>query len=285
MANPEEACMEYVTVHGADIPKLGFGTFRLQDTAAADATAAALAAGYRHIDTAQVYENEREVGQALADSGVPRDEIFLTTKVWVDRFRDGDLQASVRESLERLGVDHVDLLLLHWPNPEVPLEETVAALNEVRGDGLTRHIGVSNFTVELLDRAVAASDAPLVTDQVEYHPQLSQAPVLEALRRHGMALTAYCPLGQGRAVDEPVVKEIAANHGKDPGQVILRWHYQQPGVIAIPRSSKPGRIRSNLEILDFALSDDEMRQLSELARPDGRIVDPESLAPKWDTAG
>lgn len=276
--------MENVNVHGAEIPKIGFGTFRLQGDVATDAVAAALASGYRHIDTAQAYDNEIEVGAALRDGGVPRDDIFLTTKVWVDRFRDGDLQASVRESLQRLGTDDVDLLLLHWPSPEVPLEETIAALNEVRREGLTRHIGVSNFTVDLVRRAVTASDAPLVTDQVEYHPRLSQAPVLEELRRHDMALTAYCPLGQGNAAKEPVVEEIAASHGKDPGQVILRWHYQQPGVIAIPRSSKPERVRSNVEIFDFALSDDEMQRISGLARPDGRIVSPEGLAPEWDNA-
>lgn len=276
--------MKNVNVHGAEIPKIGFGTFRLQGDVVIDAVTAALESGYRHIDTAQAYDNEREVGAALRNSGVPRNEIFLTTKVWVDRFRDGDLQASVRESLQQLGTDDVDLLLLHWPNPDVPLEETVAALNEVRREGLTRHIGVSNFTVDLVRRAVAASDAPLATDQVEYHPQLSQAPVFEELQRHGMALTAYCPLGQGNAVKEPVVQEIAATHGKDPGQVILRWHYQQPDVIAIPRSSKPERVRSNIEIFDFTLSDDEMQRLSALARPDGRIVNPEGLAPEWDNA-
>lgn len=276
--------MEYVNANGARIPKLGFGTFQLDSATARSAVGTALEAGYRHIDTAQMYGNEADVGAALGASDVPREDIFLTTKVWVDRFRDGELQASVDESLERLGTDYVDLLLLHWPNPDVPLAETIGALNDVRRRGLARHIGVSNFTVTLLEEAVATSDAPLVTDQVEYHPELSQQPVREALARHGMALTAYCPLGQGRVMDNATVRAIAERRDRTPAQVVLRWHYQQPDVIAIPRSSKPERIRANLEILDFELDEAEMAALSGLAREDGRIISPDSLAPAWDNA-
>ncbi|PWG64141.1 aldo/keto reductase [Sediminicurvatus halobius] len=277
--------METLEVHGARIPKLGFGTFQLDDEVAYARVRDALDAGCRHIDTAQMYRNEEAVGEAIRDAGVPRDAVFLTTKVWVDRFRDGDLQRSVEESLKRLGLPAVDLVLLHWPNPDIPLAETISALNDARAHGLTAHIGVSNFTVALLREAVAASAEPLVTNQVEYHPRLNQDPVRAELARHGMALTAYCPLGQGSLVDDPVIRRIADAHDRTPGQVILRWHYQQPDVIAIPRTSKAERVRENLDILDFRLSDEEMQAIHGLAREDGRIISPASLAPAWDNAG
>jgi len=277
--------MEHVEANGARIPKIGFGTFELDAQTAESRVRDAIEAGYRHIDTAQMYRNEAAVGAGIRGSGLDRDELFVTTKVWPDRFRDGDLQRSVQESLERLGLDRVDLLLLHWPNTEVPLEETIAALNDVRSNGLTRHIGVSNFTVALIRQAVEASEAPLVTDQVEYHPNLSQAPVREELARQGMALTAYCPLGKGRALRDATVQRIAKAHGKDPAQVVLRWHYQQPDVVAIPRSSKAERVRSNFDIFDFQLSESEMQELHGLARSDGRIISPGGLAPAWDNAG
>ena len=277
--------MDYVDANGARIPKIGFGTFELDSATAAARVPDALEAGCRHIDTAQMYGNEEGVGRGLRDSGLDRQDIFLTTKVWPDRYRDGDLQRSAAESLDRLGLDYVDLLLLHWPNPDVPLEETVGALNEVASQGLTRHIGVSNFTVALLDQAVAASTRPLVTNQVEYHPYLSQAPVLEALARHGMALTAYCPLGKGRAIGDGTVRRIADAHGKSPAQVVLRWHYQQPGVVAIPRTSRAERVPANLDIFDFELSDQDMAAIHALARADGRIISPAGLAPAWDNAG
>lgn len=277
--------MDAIEAGGARIPRIGFGTFELEPQVAYARVGDALAAGYRHIDTAQIYGNEAAVGAAIRESGVPRDQIFLTTKVWVDRFRDGDLQRSAEESLERLGLDYVDLLLLHWPNPQVALAETIGALNDARRRGLTRHIGVSNFTVALIGEAAAASEAPLVTDQVEYHPYLSQAPVREALARRGMALTAYCPLGKGRVLKDPVIGRIAREHGKDAAQVVLRWHYQQPDVVAIPRSSKAERVRSNLDIFDFELGESEMAAISALARPDGRVISPAGLAPAWDNAG
>lgn len=277
--------MEYVESAGARIPKLGFGTFQLDDDNAREMVRTALEAGYRHIDTAQMYGNETGVGRGIADAGVPREDIWLTTKAWVDRFRDGDLQRSARESLARLGVDSVDLLLLHWPNPDIPLEEAIGALNDVRDQGLARHIGVSNFPVALVREAEGLSRAPLVTDQVEYHPYLSQAPLLEALRERGMALTAYCPLGQGGVLNDGTIAAIARDHDRTPAQVILRWHYQQPGVVAIPRSRRAEHVRANFDILGFSLSDEEMRRISGLARADGRVVNPAGLAPEWDNAG
>jgi len=271
-----------VEAHGARIPALGFGTWELRDGLAVRLVEAALAIGYRHIDTAQMYENEREVGTAIRTSGIDRAEIFLTTKVWPDRFRQGDLQRSVEESLQRLGLEAVDLLLLHWPNPAVPLAETIDALNDARARGMTRHIGVSNFPSRLMEEAIRLSAAPLVTNQVEYHPFLTQKRVLAACRGAGMALTAYCPLARGRVFGDPVIARIAARHRKSPAQIALRWLVQQEGVVAIPRSSKPEHARANFEIWDFALAVEEMRAISALGSPSGRIVDIAGLAPEWD---
>lgn len=274
--------MQYVEVHGARIPNLGFGTFQLKGDTCRHMVSHALEVGYRHIDTAQGYGNESAVGAAARASGVARSELFVTTKVWPDHYRAGDLQRSVKASLERLGLGHIDLLLLHWPNPAVPLEETIAALNEVKAQGDVTHIGVSNFTTALLRQAVELSDAPLVANQVEYHPYLNQTPVLTELQRQRMALTAYAPLAQGQVPREPLLKEIGERHGKSAAQVGLRWLIQQPGVIAIPRSASAEHVASNHQIHDFSLSDAEMQRISGLARPDGRIIDPEGLAPDWD---
>ncbi len=274
--------MEYVQAGGARIPALGFGTWELRGALACRMVEIALEVGYRHIDTAQMYDNEGEVGAAIRASGVPREEIFLVTKVWPGRFRAGELQRSVEESVARLGFEPVDLVLLHWPNPAVPLAETIEALNEVRSRGLTRHIGVSNFPVRLLREAVRLSPAPIVTDQVEYHPFLSQRRLLRACREAGIALTAYCPLARGRVFESAVLKRIGARYGKDPGQVALRWLLQQESVVAIPRSARPEHIRSNFQIWDFRLSDEEMEEIARLGSPQGRIVDLEGLAPEWD---
>jgi len=275
--------MHKVHAQGADIPAIGFGTFELSPDDARRMVRHALGCGYRHIDTAQIYGNERAVGAGLQDSGLDRAAIFLTTKVWVDHFRDGDLQASVEESLERLDTDYVDLLLLHWPNPSVPLAETIGALNEVRETGRARHIGVSNFTVALLRDAAATSAAPLVTNQIEYHPFLDQRPVIDALAHEHMALTAYCPLAQGRVFTEPTLQRVGAVHGKNAGQVALRWLVQQDNVVAIPRSVNPTHIEANMDIFDFELNESEMREIESLHSPDGRIINPGGLAPDWDT--
>ncbi len=270
-------------VHGAKMPKLGFGTWQLEGEDAADGVQEALKIGYRHIDTAQIYKNEAEVGDGLWRGGVPREDIFLTTKVWMDQFRSGDLERSARESLDRLKTDYVDLLLLHWPVEEVPLEETIQALNAVQKAGLARHIGVSNFTTKWLGEAVAVSEVPLAFNQVEYHPFLDQDPVLTALRGYSMGLTAYSPLAQGKVFDEPVLTEIAAAHGVSPAQITLKWLIDQDSVSAIPRSSSKEHIRSNFEIFDIDLSDEETRRISDLRSSTGRIIDP-SWAPAWDVA-
>ncbi len=263
------------------IPALGFGTWQLENGSAQPLVEQALAIGYRHIDTAQAYRNERDVGAALAASGIPRDAIFLTTKVWTDFFADGDLQRSAEKSLERLGVDQVDLLLLHWPKPEVPMAQTIAALNDVKDRGLARAIGVSNFPSAVLAQAQALSNAPLATDQVEYHPYLSQKTLIAAAHAAGTSITAWSPLAQGKVAEDPVLIAIGQAHGKTPGQVTLRWLIQQ-GVIAIPRTKTPARVVENFDVLDFDLSDAEMAAVFALARPDGRMGNWLDKAYSWD---
>lgn len=266
------------------MPALGFGTWQLEGDTARRMVETALEVGYRHIDTAQIYKNEREVGAAIQASGVARGDIFLTTKVWVERFKDGDLQASVEESLERLGVDQVDLLLLHWPKPTPALDETIAALNDVQQRGWTKAIGLSNFPSAQFKQAAALSSAPIATNQVEYHPYLTQKTLLETVRAAGASLTAWSPLAQGKIADDPVIGAVAKAHGKTPGQVTLRWLVQQDGVVAIPRTQNPGRAAENFDIFDFALTDDEMSKISALGSPQGRLGDWIDPAFKWDAA-
>jgi diketogulonate reductase-like aldo/keto reductase len=274
--------MHSVSGNGADIPAIGLGTWTLRDEAATKLVAAALEAGYRHIDTAMMYENEAAVGEGLRASGVARDDIFLTTKVWPGDIAAGDLQRSIEASLERLGVDRVDLALIHWPSKTVPLADSIVALNEVRTRGLARNIGVSNFNVALIEQAVALSAHPLACNQVEYHPFLNQDRVLAACRKHGLAMVSYCPLARGTELfGEAPVAEAAARHGKTPAQVVLRWHVQQDGVVAIPRSSDPGRIRENLGVFDFVLDAGEMAAIDALRTRASRICDFE-FSPEWD---
>ena len=273
--------MKTITVQEVTIPALGFGTFGLSDEVARHAVGYALDLGYRHIDTAQMYGNEAEVGQAIAVSNVPRQEIWLTTKIWPDRFSDGDFQRAADESVRRLGTEP-DLLLLHWPNRKIPLEETVGALSDVKAKGLTNHIGISNFTIAQTREAIAFSKTPLIVNQVEYHPYLNQRGLLAELRTHGMAMTAYCPLAKGAVFRDRILREIGEDHGKSAGQVTLRWLLQQEGVTAIPRSSREANIAANFDIFDFALSDPEMDRISRLARPHGRLIDPIGHAPDWD---
>jgi len=274
--------MTLTTTHfGVEIPSLGFGTWQLKADEAHHCVLEALNSGYRHIDTAQAYQNEEYVGRGLRDAGLPRDDYFLTTKIWMSEFRDGDLQRSAKSSLKRLDVDHLDLLLLHWPDPQIPMSETIGALNHAREEGLTKHIGVSNFNTAQLDEAIKLSEAPILVNQVEYHPFIDQTPMLEACKSHGSALTAYCPLAQGKVLDDPVIKGIAKKHGKTEAQVTLRWFVQQEGVIAIPRSSNTAHIKSNNDIHDFNLDFDDMSAIHELRRQHERLINP-GWAPQWD---
>ena len=274
--------MKTVKTNSITIPALGFGTWALKENTAYNMVRAALDIGYRHIDTAQMYGNEEEVGRAIKDSAVDRNDIFLTTKVWPDHFQKGVFQQSVQDSLRKLQAEAVDLLLLHWPNPKVPLAETIDALNEVKQKGWAHAIGVSNFTKDLLAQAVSLSQQPLAINQVEYHPYLDQSIVMAACQKHGMALTAYCPIARGQVFSDPFIQAIAARHNKSPAQITLRWLMQQEHVIAIPRSSKPEHAAANFDIFDFNLSKDEMREISALAHDKGRLVDIAELAPDWD---
>jgi diketogulonate reductase-like aldo/keto reductase len=271
-----------VSAHGAQIPALGFGTSPMTGAVAADEVVAALKAGYRHIDTARKYGSERAVGEAIRAAGVPRGEIFLVTKVSHENLRAGDFARSVDESLAALTVDYVDLLMVHWPNPEIALRETMPALAKAKREGLARHIGVANFNIALLDQAAKLCPEPLVALQAEYHPYLDQGKLLGEVRRRGMAFVAYCPLGRGRLFSDPVLAEIAKARGRSVAQVALRWSIQQ-GVIPIPRSSKPQRIADNLDVFDFSLSDQEMARISSLRRANGRIANPvERVSGGWD---
>jgi len=273
-----------VTANGATIPALGFGTFRMSDPDVLRMVPHVLELGFRHIDTAQIYGNEAAVGEGLARSGIARADVFLTTKVWVENYRHDDFLVSVDESLAKLRTDYVDLLLLHWPNVSVPLADQIGALNEVRRSGRVRHIGVSNFTVALMKEAIRLSDAPLVTNQVEYHPYLDQTLVIEAARRAGLSITAYYGMADGRVFADPVLHEIGNRHGKSVAQVVLRWLLQQEGLVALSKTVTNARAAENLAVFDFELSDEEMAFIHALAKPDGRLVSPPGLAPEWDAA-
>ncbi|WP_119310131.1 aldo/keto reductase [Cohaesibacter haloalkalitolerans] len=275
--------MHNVNANGASIPSLGFGTYRMKDAEVMDVLPEAIKLGFRHIDTAQVYNNEAAVGAAIKASGVARDEIFLTTKVWVTKFDPADFIPSVEESLEKLAVDHVDLLLLHWPHgSDVPMETQIEELNKTVERGMTRHIGISNYTVAQMQKAASLSKAPIVTNQVEYHPYLSQAPVLEACEQLDMSITSYFGMADGVVPKDERLAEIGASHGKTAAQIALRWLVQQPRVIALSKTAKLSRLPENFGIFDFELTDQEMQAIHAMANPDGRIISPSDLAPEWD---
>lgn len=258
-----------VVAHGAVIPAIGLGTWQMRGAECARVVADALSAGYRHIDTAAMYDNEAAVGEGLRTAGVPRDQVFVTTKVWPSNIGDGALQRSVEESVRRLKVDAVDLVLIHWPSRRIPLGESMAALSETRRRGLTRHIGVSNFDAALTREAWSLSEAPLVANQCEYHPYLAQDEVIAACRSLGIAFVAYSPLARRDILDEPVIQDIAQRLGRTPAQIVLRWLIQQDGVVAIPKSSRPARIRQNLQVFDFDLAKADMDEIASLARMEG----------------
>jgi 2,5-diketo-D-gluconate reductase B len=275
--------MKYLNmIGGGKMPALGFGTWQLRDSECVTATTRALEIGYRHIDTAQIYENEKEVGTAIAQSGVARDEIFLTTKLWTSNFMAGHVETSFEESLQKLQTNYVDLLLIHWHNPEVPLAETLGAMQKLLKAGKTRAIGVSNFPVALMQEAVEKIGAPIAANQVEYHPQLSQRPVLNYARGHNMIVTAYSPLGRGALLNHPTLEAIAARHGKSTAQVALRWLVEQDGVAAIPKAASEKNARANFEIFDFHLDREDTVAINLLA-DNKRLIDPE-WAPEWDAA-
>lgn len=265
---------------GDTMPALGFGTWQLRGRECVEGIQVALDTGYTHIDTAQAYENEEQVGEGLDKSGVGREEIFLTTKVWMDNLAAGDLKNSVEGSLRKLRTEYVDLLLIHWPGQSVPVGESLGAMADLKEAGKVRNVGVSNFTTELLEEAQGVGEVPIFCNQVEYHVYLSQDPVLEWCRENGTLVVAYSPLARAKVFEDPDLPKIGERHGKNAGQVALRWLLQQKGVGAIPKSGNPDHIRSNFDIFDFELSEEEMAQISGLACG-GRLIDP-GFAPDWD---
>jgi len=252
----------------------------LKGEACVNAVSAALRVGYRHLDTAERYGNETEVGEGLRASGIDRGQVFVTTKVYHDKLAPADFEKSFAESLQKLKLPWVDLLLIHWPNPNVPLADTIRVLCAAKKDGRARHIGIANFTVPLIEQAVKLSTEPLVTNQIEVHPYLDQSKVLAACRKHGISVTAYCPLARGKVPGDETLGRIGKQHGKSASQVALRWLVQN-GILPIPRSSKPERLAENMAVFDFTLSDAEMAEIAKLQRPDSRVVNPPH-APKWD---
>jgi len=277
--------MTDVEANGARIPAIGLGTLGLKDEACAAAVKTAVRLGYRHIDTAERYGNEAEVGDGLHaglhDAGLRREDVFVTTKVYHDKLAAADFERSVDQSLKKLKLPWVDLLLIHWPNPKVPLAETIGALCKAKREGRTRHIGVANFPSALIEEAVKLASEPLVTNQIEVHPFLDQSKVLAACRSHGLSVTAYCPLARGKVPGSLILERIGRALGKSAAQASLRYLVQQ-GLIVIPRTAKPDHLAANLAVFDFSLSEAETAEINALKRPDGRVVYPPH-APKWDT--
>jgi diketogulonate reductase-like aldo/keto reductase len=274
-----------LSAHGAGMPTLGYGTMLFPEPEhAIELILHALNSGYRHIDTARKYGSEPWVGEAMRASGLPRDEIWVTTKVTEENAKADDFARSVDTSLEALGLDHVDLLLIHWPQPRVPLKDTLGALAKAKRDGLARHIGVSNFTIPLLDEAMAKCPEPLITNQIEYHAYIRQDRLITACRKHGLLVTCHAPLARGAMLDDPVIVDIASTHGKTPAQIALRWLVQQSNVAIVPRALEISEIEENIGIFDFALSETEMARIVTLQDNNLRVINPEVRRPVWDEA-
>ncbi len=272
--------MESLNLKGATIPKLGLGTYRLNGPSAIQLIGEAIDMGYTHLDTAQMYDNESEVGKAISESGKKREELWVTTKVWYSELSRKRFLPSVRKSLEKLKLSQVDLLLIHWPSPKISVEEATEGLLEAQKLGLSRYIGVSNFPSDLVLRSITQG-ADLLTNQVEYHPFLFQNALMETLRQHEISLTAYRPIAKGRVNEDPTIAAIARKHGKTGVQVALRWLLQQEGVLAIPKTSHADRLKENAAIFDFHLDLEEMDKLHALTLANQRFIDPE-WGPKWD---
>jgi 2,5-diketo-D-gluconate reductase B len=267
-----------LTVQGTDIPRLGYGTWQVTGRDATDGVRDALEIGYRHIDTARAYGNEAEVGEGLAASGVDRGDIFLTTKIWLDEYEPAKLKVAAADSLRRLRTDYVDLLLLHWPSDEIPVEQSLQAMRELQEQGHIRHAGVSNFPAGMLARALEIT--PLLADQVEYHPFLSQERLLAFVQERDLTLTAYSPLAHGKVVGHPELTAIGEAHGKSAGQVALRWLLDQPNVTTLPKASSHERRVENFEVFDFQLTDADRERIAALPK-DVRTANP-SWSPDWD---
>lgn len=269
--------------NGVNMPALGFGTFELDEAAVEEILPHALEVGYRHIDTAQIYRNESAVGRAIKRVGVRREDLFITTKVWVDQYQPAALIRSLQGSLKRLGTDYVDLLLLHWPVFDGNgMNPVLDALMLARRNELARHIGLSNFNIDQTEQAVAfCGEGQLATNQVEYHVYLGQERLSRVLRRHNLVLTAYMPLAKARTVNDPVLWDIGEQYNKTAAQVALRWLVEQDRVAAIPGTSNPHHATTNFDIFDFQLSEADQERIAGLDKK-RRICKPEGLCPSWD---
>ena len=272
------------TAGQANIPVLGLGTWQSTGQDCIDVVSQALKMGYEHIDTAQAYDNETEVGEGIKQSGVAHDKFFLTTKIFPDdmKFEPEKLMAAAKRSLENLDTDYVDLLLLHWPDDRVPLSETIPALCELQKQGLTRHIGVSNFNIAHIIEAKKHADVPIVVNQVEFHPFIKQNTLQTFLNNHHILLEAYSPLARGDVFDNEVIKEIADKHGVTPAQISLAWILSDKNRVAIPKTSNPDHLQGNLDAIDIQLSADELEKIGNLARSDGRKIEHPDYTPEWD---
>ncbi len=272
------------TAGQANIPVLGLGTWQSTGQDCVDVVKKALEMGYEHIDTAQAYDNEKEVGQGIKQSGVARDKFFLTTKIFPDdmKFQPEKLAAAAKRSLENLDTDYVDLLLLHWPDDRVPLSETMPALCELQKQGLTRHIGVSNFNIANIIEAKKHADVPIVVNQVEFHPFIKQNTLQTFLNNHHILLEAYSPLARGDVFDNDIIKEIADKHNVTPAQISLAWILSDKHRVAIPKTSNPDHLQGNLDAVNVELSAEELDKIGGLARSDGRKIEHPDYSPVWD---
>jgi 2,5-diketo-D-gluconate reductase B len=272
--------MEMITAGGMKMPKLGLGTFRLKGDECTQAVLGALERGYRHIDTAQMYGNEDAVGEALASTPVARGDIHLTTKVWWENLAPEAMKRALDTSLTQLKTGYVDLYLIHWPAPDMNLAASLGQMVKFQEQGLVRHIGVSNFTAALLKQAIEEVQAPICCNQVEYHVLREQTAVKAVLDKHGLALTAYCPLAQGRLAEHPALDAIARKHGALPAQVALKWLLDQTNVAAIPKAGRASSQQANLDALKLVLDDEDRAEIAALPKGE-RFVNP-GFAPVWD---
>ncbi|MFL9888639.1 2,5-didehydrogluconate reductase DkgB [Paraburkholderia agricolaris] len=267
----------------SNIPSFGLGTFRLQGQVVIDSVRNCLELGYRYIDTAQIYGNEAEIGKTIAESGVARDELFVTTKIWVDNYSKEKLIPSLMDSLAKLRTDYVDLTLIHWPAPDngVALKEFMTALAEAKAQGLTRRIGISNFNIELTKQAITVvGKGEIATNQIELHPYLQNRKIVDFMQTQGIDVTSYMTLAVGKVLNDPVINAIADRHRATPAQVVLTWAIQL-GYSVIPSSTKPANLASNLLAKELSLTNDDMAKIAALER-NGRDVNPAGLAPVWD---
>lgn len=272
--------MDYWTKADIKLPKIGLGTWQMEGESCTEAVKTALEIGYRHIDTAQFYDNEEYVGKAISESSVSREDIFLTTKIWKDSLELKEVLISTSKSLEKLKVDYLDLLLIHWPNSQIPLDESLSAMAELTETKKVRKVGLSNFTIPLMKQALKINK-DLICNQVEYHPFLDQSKMQKELTKSNMFLTAYSPLARGAVLKNPVLKTIAQKYNKTTSQVALRWLIQKENVVAIPKSENKENLAENINIFDFELSAEDCVQIDKLKDKNKRLIDPD-FAPDWD---